>query len=59
MKDMAIKGADLIAMGMAPGKAIGNILDKLFQKVLDDPSINTYEQLKACINKLDNLPSII
>lgn len=59
MKDMAIKGADLIAMGMAPGKSIGNILDKLFQKVLDDPSINTYEQLKACINKLDNLPSII
>ncbi len=49
MKDMAIKGADLIAMGMAPGKELGDILDGLFQKVLDTPSLNTFENLSNLI----------
>jgi hypothetical protein len=32
-------------MGMLPGKAIGDVLDRLFEAVLDDPDLNTREQL--------------
>lgn len=49
MKDMAIKGADLIAMGMTPGKELGEILNRLFEMVLDDPSLNTYDRLVKLI----------
>jgi tRNA nucleotidyltransferase (CCA-adding enzyme) len=46
-KDLAINGRDLIAMGMQPGKEIGEVLDSLFEQVLDDPGLNTREQLLA------------
>lgn len=45
MKDMAVKGADLIAMGMTPGKELGVLLDRLFNMVLDEPSLNDKEAL--------------
>jgi tRNA nucleotidyltransferase (CCA-adding enzyme) len=44
-KDLAINGRDLIELGMQPGKAIGDVLDALFEAVLDDPALNTREQL--------------
>ena len=44
-KDLAINGSDLIALGMKPGKAIGAVLDELFEQVLNDPDCNTKEQL--------------
>jgi tRNA nucleotidyltransferase (CCA-adding enzyme) len=44
-KDLAINGRDLIELGMQPGKAIGDVLDGLFEAVLDDPALNTREQL--------------
>jgi tRNA nucleotidyltransferase (CCA-adding enzyme) len=44
-KDLAINGRDLIELGMQPGKAIGDVLDRLFEAVLDDPDLNTREQL--------------
>lgn len=50
MKDMAIKGADLIAIGMSPGKELGVILDRLFNMVLDEPSFNNRDILLAKIN---------
>lgn len=50
MKDMAIKGADLIAMGMAPGKELGIILDRLFNMVLDEPSLNARDILLSKVN---------
>ena len=49
MKNLAIKGADLIAMGMTPGKELGIVLDRLFNIVLDDPSQNSFEQLTKLI----------
>ncbi|MBE5933597.1 MAG: CCA tRNA nucleotidyltransferase [Lachnospiraceae bacterium] len=45
MSDMAIKGKDLIDMGISPGKEMGNILKALFEKVLDDPELNNKEKL--------------
>ena len=52
MKTMAIKGADLIALGMKPGKELGIILDKLFNMVLDEPSLNKYETLVEMIDRI-------
>ncbi|HEX5014441.1 MAG TPA: HD domain-containing protein [Candidatus Limnocylindrales bacterium] len=38
---LAIDGDDLIAeLGMAPGPALGKLLDALLQRVIDDPSLN-------------------
>jgi tRNA nucleotidyltransferase (CCA-adding enzyme) len=51
-KDLAINGRDLIAMGMQPGKEIGEVLDSLFEQVLDDPELNTREQLLALAHKM-------
>lgn len=45
MSDMAIKGKDLMAMGIAPGKEMGAILKALFEKVLDNPELNDREKL--------------
>ncbi len=45
MSDMAIKGKDLMAMGIAPGKEMGDILKALFEKVLDNPELNDREKL--------------
>ena len=40
-----MNGADLIALGLQPGKEIGMLLGKLLEQVLEDPSLNSKEQL--------------
>ncbi|MDO4941781.1 MAG: CCA tRNA nucleotidyltransferase [Lachnospiraceae bacterium] len=45
LKDLQINGKDLIAMGLAPGKEIGFILNGLLKAVLDDPKLNDRELL--------------
>lgn len=45
LKDLAISGSDLIAEGMPPGRQIGETLSALLERVLDDPSLNTRENL--------------
>ena len=42
---MAVKGADLIACGMKPGKELGEILGWLFDLVLQDPTKNQADYL--------------
>jgi tRNA nucleotidyltransferase (CCA-adding enzyme) len=56
-KDLAINGRDLIALGMQPGREIGELLDALFERVLDDPSLNTREQLLDLAHNIN--PSLI
>ena len=51
-KDMAINGKDLIAMGMKPGKDLGNVLEQLFQQVLDQPELNQKEKLIELAHKI-------
>lgn len=51
-KDLAINGRDLIAMGMQPGKELGAVLDRLFERVLEDPELNTRERLLALAHNL-------
>ena len=45
LKDMAVTGKDLIALGIEPGKAIGEILNKMLQDVLEHPEWNDKEIL--------------
>ena len=46
LKEMAVKGEDLIAWGMKPGKEIGAVLNQMFQEVLEHPEHNNEEYLK-------------
>lgn len=50
MKDLAVNGRDLIALGIQPGKKIGEELQRLFELVLEDPSQNTRENLLSHIS---------
>ena len=46
-KDLAINGRDLIAQGMHTGKEMGEVLQSLYERVLDDPQLNKKETLLA------------
>lgn len=50
LKDLAVNGSDLIALGMKPGRQIGDTLKQLFDLVLEDPSCNTKEFLLSQIS---------
>jgi tRNA nucleotidyltransferase (CCA-adding enzyme) len=41
LKDLAVKGDDLIAAGVRPGPDVGETLARLLEEVLDDPTRNT------------------
>jgi len=46
--DLAIDGHDLMtAFGLKPGPILGQLLNQLFEKVLENPELNTSEQLLA------------
>ena len=45
--DLAVAGKDLMDLGMAPGRALGQTLTQLLERVLDDPTLNTKPQLLA------------
>ncbi len=45
LKMLAVTGNDLIALGMEPGKEIGEILNRLLQIVIDEPAYNEKEYL--------------
>jgi tRNA nucleotidyltransferase (CCA-adding enzyme) len=45
--DLAVDGDDLRTAGVPPGRAIGETLARLLEAVLEDPAVNTREQLLA------------
>lgn len=45
LKDLAVKGDDLIAAGVRPGPDVGDALARLLDEVLEDPARNTREYL--------------
>lgn len=47
VKDLAVNGDDLIALGMKPGKKLGETLQWLLEKVWENPELNTKEKLLA------------
>ena len=52
IKDLAVNGSDLIALGMKPGKEIGGVLKQLLDMVLEDPRLNTKEKLIQQVHNL-------
>lgn len=45
-RDLAINGRDLMTeLGLAPGRVIGEILERLVERVTDDPTLNDRERL--------------
>jgi len=45
LRDLAVKGDDLVAAGVRPGPDVGEVLKRLLGEVLDDPAKNTKEYL--------------
>lgn len=45
LKDLAVKGADLIAAGMKPGPAMGDVLHAMLADVLEEPEHNDKDYL--------------
>jgi putative nucleotidyltransferase with HDIG domain len=55
--DLAIKGTDVMrVLGIAPGRQIGVILERLLERVLDDPSLNEREKLEAMLPEVRDPP---
>lgn len=49
VKDLALNGDDLIALGVPKGREIGVVLNDLLQAALDDPSVNTRDGLSKIV----------
>lgn len=47
LKDLAVNGSDLIAAGFAPGKELGEVLNRLLLLVIESPELNQKEVLLA------------
>ena len=51
IKDLKITGNDLIKLGMKPGVQMGECLKHLLEVVVDEPELNTYEQLELIVRE--------
>jgi len=40
LKDLAVNGRDLMEIGFKPGPALGDVLQKLLESVIEEPSLN-------------------
>lgn len=49
VRDLAIGGRDLLALGYKAGPEIGRELERLFELVIDDPSLNERETLLSLV----------
>jgi hypothetical protein len=46
LRQLAVTGNDLLALGIPPGPSIGLLLERLLALVLEDPARNTPERLQ-------------
>lgn len=52
-RDLAVGGRDVMErLGVPPGPAIGRVLGRLLERVLDDPALNERERLLAMIDEI-------
>jgi tRNA nucleotidyltransferase (CCA-adding enzyme) len=56
LTDLAITGDDLRGVGVKPGPAMGQILQQLLTQVLDDPALNTRDQLLSLARRPSQEP---
>ncbi len=52
LKDLAVNGGDLMALGIPAGKKMGTILKELFEAVTDDPAMNSRDALLGLAKNL-------
>lgn len=52
ISEMELKGKDLIELGVKPGVEMGSILKKVFEMVIDDPSLNHKEKLINIVKEM-------
>ena len=52
LKELNISGRELIAIGMEPGRQIGQLLNMLLDKVLEEPELNKRDSLLALAKDL-------
>lgn len=52
LKDLAVNGGDLMALGIPAGKKLGAILKELFETVTDDPAMNSRDALLGLAKNL-------
>lgn len=52
LKDMAVNGNDLMNMGFKEGREVGRVLSKLFERVLENPSINQKKVLEEIAKEM-------
>jgi putative nucleotidyltransferase with HDIG domain len=45
LSDLAVSGDDLIELGFTPGPALGHALEQLLAMVVDEPALNTRDEL--------------
>ena len=50
--ELALDGNDLVALGIQRGRRIGQVLDRLLDRVLADPSLNTKSRLTEIARSL-------
>ena len=55
LKQLALTGGDLIALGVAPGKEMGRILHEMLMRVHRDPSLNTRGSLTEMLSEIISL----
>ncbi|MCL2196963.1 MAG: HD domain-containing protein [Treponema sp.] len=54
LKDLAVSGKDLMAIGIPSGKMLGAVLKELLETVLDDPAQNNREKLLEIAKRVYN-----
>ena len=51
LRQLALTGSDLLALGLPSGPAVGVALERLLDLVLEDPSRNTRDQLQEAVRQ--------
>ncbi len=58
VKDLALTGVDVMRiLNVPPGRHVGQVLEALLERVLDDPLLNTAEALEAMVPAVAILPA--
>ena len=52
LSELAVTGKDILAMGCPKGVTVGHVLNELLDRVIRDPSLNTFEKLTPVAEEL-------
>jgi hypothetical protein len=53
LRDLQVNGTDVMReLGIGPGPTVGRVLDELFERVTEDPSVNTREKLLELVREI-------